>query len=294
MKSKKILWVDDEIDLLRSHVIFLAEKGYDVQTVTNGEDAVSKVEEQQFDLIFLDEMMPGMGGLETLSRIKEINPNIPVVMVTKSEEESLMNDAIGGKISDYLIKPILPSQILLVCKKLLESKKISSEYIAKDYLQDFSEISRMLLTEPDFNDWIEIYLKLVNWDMEIDEHPEIGLRQTLTDQKKECNQEFSKYVERNYLKWINNIGDGNTPTLTPEIVKKYVLTKLKDSEGPVFFFVLDCLRIDQWMVMEKQLINMFNIEKEYYYSILPTATPYARNSLFSGSFPSEIENIYPE
>jgi len=294
MKSKKILWVDDEIDLLRSHVIFLTEKGYDVETVTNGEDAISEVGAKQFDLIFLDEMMPGIGGLETLSRIKEINPNIPVVMVTKSEEETLMNDAIGGKISDYLIKPILPSQILLVCKKFLESKRISSEYIAKDYLQDFAEISKMLLMNPDFDEWIEIYLKLVNWDLEIDKHPEIGLRQTLIDQKKECNQEFSKYVEKNYLNWINNIGDSYTPTLTPEIVKKYVFSKLKNSEGPVFFFVLDCLRIDQWFVMEKQLLDMFNIEKEYYYSILPTATPYARNSLFSGLFPSEIENLYPD
>ena len=294
MNRKKILWVDDEIDLLRSHVIFLTEKGYDVQTVTNGEDAVSEFELQKFDLIFLDEMMPGIGGLETLSRIKEINPNIPVVMVTKSEEESLMNDAIGGKISDYLIKPILPSQVLLICKKILESKKISSEYIAKDYLQDFSEISKMLLMNPDFEDWVEIYLKLVNWDLEIDQHPEIGLRQTLIDQKKECNQEFSKFVERNYLNWINNVGDSDTPTLTPEIVKNYVFDKLKDSDGPVFFFVLDCLRIDQWMVMEKQLLNLFNIEKEYYYSILPTATPYARNSLFSGMFPSEIENMYPD
>ncbi len=294
MKNKQILWVDDEIELLRSHVMFLSEKGYDVTTVTNGEDAVTEVEKNNFDLIFLDEMMPGIGGLETLSRIKDLDANIPVVMVTKSEEESLMNDAIGGKISDYLIKPVVPSQVLLVCKKLLEGKKISGEYVTKDYLQDFNEISRQILNEPDFKEWIDIYLKLVNWDLELDTHKEVNLRQTLTDQKKEANQEFCKYVERNYKNWINNLGEEDTPVLTPEIFSKYVAPSLGEAEGPVFFFVLDCLRIDQWMVMERELLDLFNIKKDYYYSILPTATPYSRNSLFGGLFPSEIENLYPE
>ncbi|MEW5842576.1 MAG: bifunctional response regulator/alkaline phosphatase family protein [Bacteroidota bacterium] len=294
MKKNKILWVDDEIELLRSHIFFLNEKGYEVETVTNGEDAVSEVKNKQFDLIFLDEMMAGIGGLETLSQIKEINPNIPVVMVTKSEEESLMHDAIGGKISDYLIKPVLPSQVLMVCKKLLESKKISGEYIAKDYLQDFSQISRQLMMDPDFDDWVDIYLKLVNYDMELDAHPEVGLKQSLTDQRKECNQEFCKYVEREYKSWIDSPGSDDTPVLSTQIVEKYVLPQLKNFDGPLFFFVIDCLRLDQWLVMEKHLAELFNISKDYYYSILPTATPYSRNSLFAGLFPSEIEKHYPD
>src|SRR3990172_10439521 len=202
MESKKILWVDDEIELLRSHVIFLSEKGYKVDTATNGEDAISSVKEKGYDLIFLDEMMAGMGGLETLSKIKTIKPNIPVVVITKSEEEALMNEAIGGKISDYLTKPVNPSQVLLVCKKILEGKKISGQYAAKDYLQDFNEISRALSTNPDFAEWIDIYLKLVNWEVELDVHPEIGLQQTLNDQKREANKEFSKFVEKNYRGWI--------------------------------------------------------------------------------------------
>lgn len=280
MKRNKILWVDDEIELLRSHIIFLNEKGYEVATVTNGEDAVVEVKNKQFDLIFLDEMMSGIGGLETLAQIKEINPNIPVVMITKSEAESLMHDAIGSKISDYLIKPVLPSQVLMVCKKILESKKISGEYVAKDYLNDFNEISRQLLMNPDFNDWIEIYLKLTNWDMELDEHPEVGLRQTLTEQKKECNQEFSKFVEKNYKSWIDSTGSEDVPLLTTQITEKYVFPHLSKSAGPVFYFVIDCLRLDQWLVMEKHLKDLFNIQKDYYYSILPTATPYSRNSLF--------------
>ena len=294
MKRNKILWVDDEIELLRSHIIFLNEKGYEVATVTNGEDAVVEVKNKQFDLIFLDEMMSGIGGLETLAQIKEINPNIPVVMITKSEAESLMHDAIGSKISDYLIKPVLPSQVLMVCKKILESKKISGEYVAKDYLNDFNEISRQLLMNPNYNDWIEIYLKLTNWDMELDEHPEVGLRQTLTEQKKECNQEFSKFVEKNYKSWIDSTGSEDVPLLTTQITEKYVFPHLSKSAGPVFYFVIDCLRLDQWLVMEKHLKDLFNIQKDYYYSILPTATPYSRNSLFAGLFPSEIEKYYPD
>lgn len=294
MNKAKILWVDDEIEMLRAHIKFLSEKGYDVSTVTNGEDAISEVEEESYDLIFLDEMMAGMGGLETLGRMKELKPNIPVVMITKNEEESLMNDAIGSKISDYLIKPVLPTQILMVCKKLIDSKEISKQYVAKDYLQDFNEISRRLLDNLDYNDWLEIYLKLVNWDLEMDAHPEVDLRRTLIDQKKECNQEFSKYIERNYIKWINNVGSEEVPTLSTQIVEKYVIPELKDAQGPVFFFVLDCLRLDQWLIMEKHLLSMFEIKKDYYYAILPSATPYARNSLFSGLFPIDIESYYPE
>ncbi len=294
MNKAKILWVDDEIEMLRAHIRFLEEKGYEVKTVTNGEDAVSEVSENIYDLIFLDEMMAGLGGLETLARIKEINPNIQVVMITKNEEESLMHDAIGSKISDYLIKPVLPSQILMVCKKLLESREISRQYVAKDYLEDFNEISGKLLENLDYKNWIEIYMKLVNWELEMDSHPEVGLRQTLTDQKKECNQEFSKYIEKNYKSWIENAGLPNVPTLSPEIIEKYVLEEVENSEGPVFFFVLDCLRMDQWIIMEKHLIDLFEIRKQYYYSILPSATPYARNSLFSGLFPLDIEKYYPD
>lgn len=294
MRKYKILWVDDEIEMLKPHILFLEEKGYDVSTVTNGKDAIAEVENREYDLIFLDEMMSGMGGIETLSIIKDINPNIPVVMVTKSEEESLMNEAIGGKISDYLIKSVSPSQILMVCKKILDGRKISSEYVTKDYLQDFSKISSRLLDDLDYDDWIDINNKMVSWDMELDGHPEVGLRQTLTEQKKECNQEFSKFVEKNYKGWIHKKGDDSVPFLTTDIVEHFVLPHLESADGPVFLFVLDCLRLDQWLLLEKHLLNYFSIEKDYYYSILPTATPYARNALFSGLYPSEIENYYPD
>ncbi|MFO7444996.1 MAG: bifunctional response regulator/alkaline phosphatase family protein [Ignavibacteriaceae bacterium] len=294
MKPKKILWVDDEIELLRSHIIFLSEKGYEVDTVTNGEDAVNSVKENEYDLIFLDEMMAGMGGLETLGLIKDYDPNIPVVMVTKTEEEAIMEEAIGGKISDYLTKPVNPSQVLLVLKKILEGKKISGQYAAKDYLQDFNQISMALLNSMDFQEWIDIYIKLVNWDLELDTHPEIDLRQSLNDQRREANKEFSKFVEKNYRTWIDTPGDIDTPPLTTEIVDKYILPYVKDEKANVFFIVIDCLRLDQWLIMEKHLLDYFKIEKEYYYGILPTATPYARNALFAGLYPSDIEKHYPD
>ncbi len=294
MNKGKLLWVDDEIELLKSHIIFLTEKGYEVDTVTNGEDAISEIQNKSYDLIFLDEMMPGLGGLETLAKIKEINPNLPVVMITKSEEESLMNDAIGSQISDYLIKPIVPSQVLMVCKKILESKQISGEYVAKDYLSDFNKISQSLMMVSDYEDWIEIYLKLVNWDLEFDKHPDLGLRQSLNEQKRECNREFGKFVEKHYLDWIHSPEDYHSPVMSPQILDKYVVPEIEDANGPVFLFVLDCLRIDQWLVMEKYLLEMFDISKDYYISILPTATPYARNAIFSGMFPLEIQKEYPE
>ncbi|MFA4923123.1 MAG: response regulator, partial [Ignavibacteriaceae bacterium] len=218
MAQKKILWVDDEIDLLRSHIIFLTEKGYDVSTNTNGEDALVTLKEKEVDLIFLDEMMPGMGGLQLLGKIKELHPNIPVVMVTKSEAESLMDEAIGGKIKDYLTKPVNPSQVLLVCKKILEGKRISTEMAAKDYLQDFNQISTLLQNQLSYSEWIELYLKLVHWDLELSSHKENNLLQTLADQKKEANKEFSKYVERHYKTWVNSPSKEDRPELTVEIV----------------------------------------------------------------------------
>lgn len=294
MNKQRLLWVDDEIEMLKSHIIFLEDKGYEIDTATNGEDAIHLVTEADYSLIFLDEMMAGMGGLETLAKIKEIKPNIPVVMVTKSEEESLMNDAIGQKITDYLIKPVVPSQMLMVCKRILDGQKISGKYVQQDYLKDFSQISRLLLEDLNYRDWTEIYLKLVNWDLELDAHPEIDLRETLDAQRKEANQEFSKFVERNYSSWINDIGGEYTPKLTTEITADYVLPQVENADGPVFFFVIDCLRADQWLVMEKHLQDLFNISKDYYFSILPTATPYARNSLFAGLFPADIARHYPD
>ena len=289
--NNKILWVDDEIELLKSNILFLRQKGYDVIESTNGEDAIRLIGENEFDLVFLDEMMPGMGGLQTLLEIKETKPNLPIVMVTKNETESLMEEAIGKKITDYLIKPVNPNQVLLVCKKIIQGQKIKGNAVSRDYIQEFNRISVELMNNPDWKEWIDLHIKLTNWEMELDEHPELGLKQTATDQRREVNGEFSKYVEKNYTDWVNNRTE--RPVLSNEIVERYVIPNINDFKS-TYFFVVDCMRLDQWLLMEKFLSGFFKISKEYYYSILPTATPYCRNAIFAGLFPSEIEKHYPE
>ncbi len=287
----KILWIDDEIELLRSHIMLLSEKGYAVETATNGEDAVELVKTKPVDLVFLDEMMAGMGGLATLSRIKDIRPDLPVVMITKNEDEGLMEDAIGVKISDYLTKPVNPSQVLLACKKFLESRKITGAQVARDYVKEFNEISGALQGMLTPADWAGIYGKLVDRSLELDQHPELGLRQTLVDQIRECNVEFSKFVERNYRDWIEQT---KRPTLSTDIVERYLIPELRDTDRSVFFLVIDCLRLDQWLEMEMVLRDHFDITRDWYFSILPTATPYSRNAIFSGAWPAEIEIRFPE
>lgn len=286
----KILWVDDEIELLRSHILLLSGKGYAVDTATNGEDAVEIFRSKGFDLVFLDEMMAGMGGLRTLAQMKELRPEVPVVMITKNEDEGLMENAIGQKISDYLTKPVNPSQVLLAVKKFLEGKKITGEHVSRDYIKEFNEISSTLQVRPGVDEWIGIYERLMSWSHELDERPELGLAETLNDQIRVCNVEFSKFVEKNYRHWLEQKA---RPTLSVDIVEKYLIPEL-DQSSSVFFFVIDCLRYDQWLVMEALLREYYTMTRDFYVSILPTATPYARNAIFSGAWPDEIERRFPE
>ncbi len=290
-QKRRILWVDDEIDMLTAHVRLLEQKGYVVETATNGEDALQLVREKGYDLVFLDEMMPGKGGLEALAEIKEAEPSLPVIMVTKNEAESLMEEAIGGKITDYLTKPVNPSQILLACKKIFESKQIAGAVMSRDYAKELQSISLAMMNPLDEQEWIDLYVRITNWDKELDDHPELGLRQTVLDQKRECNVEFGKFVERRYKQWI---ADPKRPIpLSTDVVEKFVLPHVNDKTS-VFLFVIDCLRLDQWLVMEELLSDMFSFDRNYYFSILPTATPYSRNAIFSGLFPSELEQRYPD
>lgn len=294
MSSKaKILWVDDEIELLRPHIILLEQKGYQVQTASNGEDAIEICKHQFFDLIFLDESMIGISGLDTLPVLKEINPATPVVMVTKNEAETVMEDAIGKKIDDYLTKPVNPTQILLVCKKFCEKQDIQKDRTTRKFLSDFAWINSKLSMGLLWDDWLEIYIKLVEDSMELDNFPDSGLDMTLRDIWKECNTEFSKFVEENYVSWVHNEKDEFTPVFSNSVVDKYLVPHLNKTET-VFFIVVDCLRLDQWLTMEEILRPYFTFEKHYYSSILPTATPYARNSIFAGLFPDDIQKHYPQ
>jgi len=284
INKKKIIWVDDEIELLKPHIIFLEERGYAITPITNAEDAISLIQEQSFDLVLLDEMLNGMDGLTALTKIKDISPSLPVIMITKSEEEMIMEKAIGSKIDDYLTKPVNPSQILLSCKKILDGTKIESERLSRDYVQEFNQITRKLMCHLESNDWIDIYLNLTEWEVELDRHPGLGLRQTVLDQKRECNIEFGKFIELNYQNWLES---EKRPLLSNDLITHYAIPLLKKGEN-VVFIVIDNLRLDQWMTMESLLYPYYRISKEYYFSILPTATPYSRNAIFSGLFPYEL------
>ncbi|MCI0494434.1 response regulator, partial [candidate division KSB1 bacterium] len=288
--TKKILWVDDEIELLKPHIIFLEERGYAITPVTNAEDALSLIQDQRFDIILLDEMMNGMDGLTALTKMKEINPSLPVIMITKNEEEMLMEEAIGGKIDDYLTKPVNPSQILLSCKRILESKKIETERISRDYVQQFNEISSLLMNPLEAQDWIDLYVKLTGWDVELDRYSGVGLRQTLLDQKRDCNIEFGKFVERNYQDWLES---EKRPMLSTDLIANKVIPLIEETEN-VVFIVIDNMRLDQWLTMEPLLYPYFQITRDYYFSILPTATPYSRNAIFSGLFPYDFSERYSE
>ena len=289
--SNKILWADDEIDQLKSHIIFLEGKGFEITPVTNGGDAISLIQNQAFDIVFLDEQMPGMDGLATLEQIQEIKPSLPVIMITKSEEESIMDDAIGNKISDYLIKPVNPNQILLTVKRILDKKRIQNEKAAQTYLKNFNELSAKFSEQTGWEEWIDIYKKLTHWELNLETSDE-ALQQVLQDQFQQANQAFGRFVKQEYRGWLKRL-ENEHPTLSPDLLKRKVFPHLKKRET-VVFILIDCMRYDQWLLFQRRLNDYFSIETDFYYSILPTATPFSRNSIFSGLFPLEIQRRYPE
>jgi DNA-binding response OmpR family regulator len=288
-----ILWADDEIDLLKPHVLFLTAKGYHVITTNSGGEAIDLVKTNDVDIIFLDEQMPGLSGIETLIQMKNIVPNIPVVMITKSEEESIMEDAIGSKISDYLIKPVNPNQILLCLKKNLETKRLRNEKATHSYQQEFRKISMDVSARLNYEEWIEVYRKLVYWELELSKSEDPGIIEILKMQKNDANQQFSKYIERNYVEWLKT-STNDKPIQSHTILKEKVFPLLKEDK-PCFLLVVDNLRYDQWKTLQPLIEEYLRVEKdEVYYSILPSVTQYARNALFAGLLPSEIEKKYPQ
>lgn len=297
MINAKLLWVDDEIEMLRAHLLFLKNKNYDVVTVSNGTDAIDQCQQQVFDLILLDEMMPGLSGLETLQRIKEIQPQTPVVMVTKSEEENIMDQAIGQQIADYLIKPVNPSQILLTLKKHIHRREIVSEVTQSKYQQSFTQLSMQIDDCRTLDDWKEVYQKLVTWELTLAE-TESQMLEMLAMQKAEANKAFARFIKRNYLDWVSPktfMNHKGRPMLSPDIFRERVFPAIDNADGaPVFFVVIDNLRCDQWRVISAEIADAYNIEEETYLSILPTATQYARNAIFSGLMPNKIAEMFPE
>lgn len=289
MMNGTLLWVDDEMELLKAYVIFLEKKGYEVVSATNGQDALDLCRERTFDLIFLDENMPGLSGLETLSMMKEINPTIPVVMVTKSEEENIMDQAIGSKIADYLIKPVNPNQILLTVKKHLHKRVLETEVTNKGYQQNFTDIGMQINDSYTLDDWKEVYKRLVYWELQLSD-TDSEMSEMLRMQKEEANNEFAKFVRKNYLQWVQN--GAERPLMSPDVFKKTIFPLLNEGEK-VFLVVFDNFRYDQWREISKELADDFVFDEQLCLSILPTATQYARNAIFSGLMPSQIAQMYP-
>lgn len=292
MSKIRILWADDEIDLLRPHIMYLREKGYDVEPVNNGSDAIEMAHNQHFDIVFLDEQMPGVSGIEALEKIKEEFPNLPVVMITKSEEESIMEDAIGSNIADYLIKPVKPTQILLSLKRNLENRKLAGEKATMNYQQQFRELSMRMMDRLDCDDWMDIYKKLVRYELDLEKSEDNNVLEILAMQKTEASNGFTRYYEDNYYDWLHGKTD-DRPVMSHTLFKEKVYP-LMEKEEKIFFLLIDNLRYDQWKIIQPLIENYFRVEDDsIYYSILPTTTQYARNALFSGMMPGEIRKHYP-
>ncbi len=288
-----ILWADDEIDLLKPHLMFLRGKGYNMFTATSGADALEMVKTSPFDLVILDENMPGITGLETLARIKQTHPELPVIMITKSEEENIMDQAVGNKIADYLIKPVNPNQILIAIKKILHGDSLVSQRATTDYRQEFANISSLINSSAEISDWYALYSKLVYWEMELSS-TDTSMVEMLRMQHREANSEFAKFIRRNYERWLSPMGpEEGAPLMSPRVFSRRVLPLL-DKGDKVFFIVIDNFRLDQWRAIKPLLSDVFSFEEELYCSILPTATQYARNSIFSGLMPAQIEKMHPE
>lgn len=293
MAIAKIIWVDDEIESLQSQKLFLENKGYEVQTFTNGFDAIDYVKENPVDVVLIDESMPGITGLETLAKIKEVRQTLPVVLITKNETENLMDEAIGSQISDYLIKPVNPNQVWLSLKKIIDNKRLVAEKTTTAYQQQFRNLFMALNSNPDHTEWMDIYKKLVYWELEMQKSDSPEMQEVLQSQKGEANTEFFKFISKNYLKWIGP-GASDGPVMSHTLLQRKVLPYLQKGV-PLFFVLIDNLRFDQWKAIQPIFTESFRIlEEDTFYSILPTATQYARNAIFAGMMPADIEKQFSQ
>lgn len=293
MRKIRILWTDDEIEALKSYILFLEEKGYYIDTCSNGNDTVDLVKQNDYDIIFLDEHMPGLSGIETLRLIREVRQDIPVVMITRSEEEDIMEAAIGSEIAYYLIKPVKPKQILLAIKKIVDQKRLITEKTTTDYRQEFSLISNMISSASSCSDWIELYRKLVRWELELERSSDEGMVEILRTQEHEANISFAKFVSRNYLSWLNQ-GNEKAPLMSQYLFLKKIVPQVSNNR-PLFFILIDNMRYDQWKTISAELAGLYRIiEDDIYFSILPTATQFSRNAIFSGLMPSQIAGMMPQ
>lgn len=292
MSSTKVIWVDDEIESIQSQKIFLENKGYDVTTFSNGFDAIEYAKDNIIDVVLLDESMPGISGLETLAKIKAINQQLPIVMITKNETESLMDEAIGSQIADYLLKPVNPNQVWLSLKKIIDNKRLVAEKTTTSYQQQFRDLFMALSDNPNHTQWMDIYKKLVYWELEMEKSDSPEMQEIFASQKAEANTEFFKFISKNYAKWVHPKSN-DAPIMSHNLFQYKILPHVEKGT-PTFFILIDNLRYDQWKTIQPIFAESFRIlEEETFYSILPTATQYARNAIFSGMLPIDIEKNFP-
>jgi DNA-binding response OmpR family regulator len=293
MRKIKILWTDDEVEVLKPHIFFLEDKGYEIDTCSNGNDTIDLVRQNSYDLIFLDENMPGLSGIETLRLIREIRTDIPVVMITKSEEEEIMEAAIGSEIADYLIKPVKPKQILLAIKKILDQKRLVTEKTSIDYRQEFNRIGQMISDARTCSDWTELFRKLTFWEAELEKMDDKSMAEIFRMQENEANASFTKFVTKNYLTWLAQ-QNPDDPVISPSLFRKKILPQMSNNR-PLFFILIDNMRYDQWKMISAELSGFLRVvDEDIYFSILPTVTQYSRNAIFAGLMPSQIEEIMPQ
>ncbi len=291
MSIASILWVDDEIESMTSQIMFLENKGYEMHTKTNGFDAVEFVKDNFVDVVLLDETMPGITGLQTLQRMKEINSHLPVVLITKNEAENLMDEAIGSQISDYLIKPVNPNQVWLSLKKIIDNKRLVAEKTTSAYQQEFRSLFMAFNDNPDHRQWMDIYKKLVYWELEMQKSDSPEMQDVFFSQKHEANTEFFKFISKHYAQWMSPKCD-DAPIMSHNLLRFKVLPHLEKG-APLFFVLIDNLRFDQWKSIQSIFAESFRIhEEDSFYSILPTATQYSRNAIFAGLLPVEIEKNF--
>lgn len=291
-QKKRILWADDEIDLLKPHILFLEGKGFEVTPVPNGEDALALVGQKPFDVVLLDEMMPGLGGLATLSQMKDRLPYLPVILITKSEQEELMDEALGKRITDYLIKPVNPSQIFLAVKKVFEAQDLERTQAARDYVHHVQTLATLDSSRLNWQEWIDLAVDLARWDLEMDRLGDVGLRQAHLDQRRELNAEFSRFIERSYPQWVHS-GPEARPMLSCDVGERYLAPRTRADER-VVLVVIDCMRLDQWLAIEGLIEPYFRVHSEFYYGLLPSATPYSRNAIFAGMYMDDLGRKHPD
>jgi DNA-binding response OmpR family regulator len=291
-QAKSVLWVDDEAEMLEPHRMFLRDKGFEVETATNAEDAIEMVRRRAFNLVLLDEQMPGKRGMDTLRELREADPNLAIVMVTKSEEDSTMTEALGAALEGYLVKPVTPRQVYAAVTRLLEGPRIRQQAVARAFVERFRALQSESLRDLGWRDWIERYVELTQWDVDLVNANETGLYESLQGLYPDVRREFAHYMKVAYPAWLNDLG-GDRPPLSIDIVPEFLLPVVKEHKQALFI-VIDCLRLDQWRALEPIIAPLFEIETTHYFSILPTATPYSRNALFSGLFPGEIAGRFPD